>query len=183
MAQRFWPRRSPVSTSMSSRSALEKRCFSSASQTGQPAFGRSVPAIPGATMIASSGPSLAILGEPFGPRKAMLFVCFADRASPLPLTAALPLCIIQRDDVFNLTFRSVSMKPGLRREPPRRFAPLPLYRGRVRRAGTPLPTPLLFKEQPRRGGVVAGRPLRRRKLQSREAEPASAVRQVNYIIP
>jgi len=33
-------------------------------------------------MIASSGPSLAILGEPFGPRKAMLFVCFADRASP-----------------------------------------------------------------------------------------------------
>ncbi|MCY4296621.1 MAG: hypothetical protein OXE54_06540, partial [Gammaproteobacteria bacterium] len=29
--------------------------------------------------------------EPFGPRKAMLFVCFADRASPMPRTpAALP---------------------------------------------------------------------------------------------
>ncbi|MCY4016289.1 MAG: hypothetical protein OXF82_03905, partial [Gammaproteobacteria bacterium] len=69
----------------SSRSALEKRCFSSASQTGQPAFWQAVLAIHGATLVASTNPSLAILGEPFGPRKAMLFVCFADRASPITI--------------------------------------------------------------------------------------------------
>jgi len=111
MAQRFQSRLAPVSTSMSSRSSghraqlggarsaheaalrkrlpspLEKRCFSSASQIGQPAFWRVVHAIHGATMVASTGPGLAFLGKAFGPRKALLFVCFADRASPCHFVA------------------------------------------------------------------------------------------------
>ena len=33
--------------------------------------------------MASNGPSLAIPGKPFGPQKAVLFVGFADKASPL----------------------------------------------------------------------------------------------------
>jgi len=105
MAQRFRLRPAPVLPSMASRSSghraqlggarsaheaalrkrlpspLEKRCFSSASQTGQPAFWRVVHAIPGAALLASTGPGLAIHGKPFGPRKALLFVCFADRAT------------------------------------------------------------------------------------------------------
>jgi len=85
MAQRLWLRLAPSLDILSSRSALEKRCFSSASQTGQPAFWQAVLAIHGATLVASTNPSLAILGEPFGPRKAMLFVCFADRASPITI--------------------------------------------------------------------------------------------------
>jgi len=106
MAQRFQSRLAPVSTSMSSRSSghraqpggarsareaalrrrlplsLEKRCFSSACQAGLTAFLGVVHAFPGATSLASTGPGLALLGKAFGPRKALLFVCFADRASP-----------------------------------------------------------------------------------------------------
>ncbi len=106
MAQRLQLRPTPVLPSMASRSPghraqlggarsareaalrkrlpspLEKRCFSSASQTGQPAFRHTAHAIHGATLTTPTDPSLAIHGKPFGPRKAMLFVCFADRASP-----------------------------------------------------------------------------------------------------
>jgi len=63
-------------------SPLEKLRFSSAAPTGQPAFCQFMQAILGATLLASTGPSLAIHGKPFGPRKAALFVGCADRASP-----------------------------------------------------------------------------------------------------
>ncbi len=129
MAQLWWLRPAPVLPSLASRSSghraqrggarsareaalrkrlptpLEKRCFSSASQTGQPAFWHTVHAILGAALLASTNPGLAIHGKPFvrppstarwrsvcarscasqtlalAPRKAMLFVCFADRAT------------------------------------------------------------------------------------------------------
>ncbi|MCY4268786.1 MAG: hypothetical protein OXE80_01260, partial [Gammaproteobacteria bacterium] len=63
----------PVSASMSSRSALEKRCFWSASQTGQPAFWQAVLAIHGATLLASTGPGLDILSS----RSALEKRCFS----------------------------------------------------------------------------------------------------------
>ena len=46
------------------------------------ASNQDVQAIPGATIVVSPNPSLAIHGESFGPQKASLFVGFADRVSP-----------------------------------------------------------------------------------------------------
>ncbi len=149
MAQRFRSRQTPVSTSMPSRSSghraqlggarpareaalrkrlpspLEKRCFSSAPQTGQPAFWQGVLAIHGAMLLVSTSPSLAILGKPFGPRKAMLFVCFADRTSPMSRTPAelhpasrrFALClpsVIQRGANQSLTGQLASQTSGSR---------------------------------------------------------------------
>ncbi len=67
LAQLWRLRPTPVSTSLSSRSALEKLRFSSAAPTGQLAFWRIVRAVPGATLAASTNPCLDILVEPFGP--------------------------------------------------------------------------------------------------------------------
>ena len=54
------------------------------------AFDWFVHAIPGATLVASLTPSLAIHGKSFGPQKALLFVGCADRASPMSRTPAAP---------------------------------------------------------------------------------------------
>ncbi len=107
MTKRFQPRPAPVSTSMSSRSSghraqlggarpareaalrkrlpspLEKRCFSSASQTGQLAFWHTVHAIHGAALLASTGPGLAIHGKAFRLSKAALLIGCADQPSPI----------------------------------------------------------------------------------------------------
>ncbi len=107
MARRFWFRLAPVLPSLASRSSghraqlggarsareaalrkrlpspLEKRCFSSASQTGQPAFWQGVLAIHGAALPASTGPGLAIHGKAFRLSKAALLIGCADQPSPI----------------------------------------------------------------------------------------------------
>ncbi len=112
MARRFWLRSTPVLPSMASRSSghraqldgarsareaalrkrlpspLEKRCFSFASQAGQPAFWQGVLAIHGAALPASIGPGLAIHGKAFRLSKAALLIGCADQPSPI-LGAAL----------------------------------------------------------------------------------------------
>ncbi len=116
MAQHFQLRQAPVLPSMASRSSghraqpggarsareaalrkrlpspLEKRCFSSASQTGQPAFWQGVLAIHGAALLASTGPGLAIHGKAFRLSKAALLIGCADQPSPIH-GAALPASI------------------------------------------------------------------------------------------
>ncbi len=62
---------------------LEKRCFSSASQTRQPAFWQGVLAIHGAALLASTGPGLAIHGKAFRLSKAALLIGCADQPSPI----------------------------------------------------------------------------------------------------
>ena len=47
-----------------------------------------VHAIPGATLVVSPTPSLAIHGKSFGPQEALLLVGYADRASPMSRTPA-----------------------------------------------------------------------------------------------
>ena len=65
------------------------RCAADAVNTSAlTACGWCVQAIPGATLVASLTPGLAIHGKSFGPQEALLLVGCADRASPMPRTPA-----------------------------------------------------------------------------------------------
>ncbi len=165
MARVWWPRLAPAPASMPGRSTLEKRCFSSASQTGcLPPFslacrpwrvfgGRDWPrprhpcrvvrpsksvafrllrrpgaclhlvlhAVHGACLVAAIGPGPGIHAGSFDPRKALLFVCFADRVLALmrscmpsmarvrwPRLAPAPASMPGRSTLEKLCFSSAS---------------------------------------------------------------------------
>ena len=81
LARLYRLRSTPALPSMASRSALKKPRFLSAAPTGQPAFCKTVHAIPGAGALTPTGPGLAIHGKSFGPQEAALLVGCADRAA------------------------------------------------------------------------------------------------------